>query len=222
MSKIPSGIWIVIPAHNEQKYIGTVLEKVSKYTKQIIVVDDGSQDSTSDQSQKFTKHVLKHQVNLGKGAALKTGCEYAFKVQHAEAVIVMDSDDQHDPAELPLFVAALQNSPVVFGVRSFNGMPKVRVYGNIVLSKLVQLLFGMYIPDILSGYKAFTADAYKTIYWESSAYGVELEIAVRIAKSKAKHATIAIKTIYHDLERGMTVLDATAIISQVISWRISV
>lgn len=221
MSKLSSKIWIVIPANNEEKYLKTVLTKVSSYTKNIIVVDDGSHDKTLSIAEKHAQYVLHHQVNLGKGAALKTGCDFAFTTKKAEAVIVMDSDDQHDAAELPLFEKALEKNEIVFGVRGFKGMPAVRVYGNKLLSGLVHVLFGMYIPDILSGYKAFSREAYRSIRWESSAYGVELEIAVRVAKEKKAYKTIAIKTIYHDLDRGMTLLDALGIIAHIISWRIS-
>jgi len=221
MSKLALTTWIVIPAHNEEKYISTVLNKVKKYTKNIIVVDDGSEDSTALKAREISKHVLHHKVNLGKGAALKTGCEYAFNTMHAKAVIVMDSDDQHDPQELPLLEKALAIHEIAFGVRSFIGMPKTRAFGNSALSLLVQLLFGTYIPDVLSGYKAFTKQVYQVLRWESSAYGVELEIAVRIAKAKQAYTIVPIKTIYHDFDRGMTLLDALVIIGQVISWRVS-
>jgi glycosyltransferase involved in cell wall biosynthesis len=221
MSNFSSKIWIVIPANNEEKYLETVLTKVRAFTNNIIVVDDGSQDKTLSIAKKHAKHVLHHQVNLGKGAALKTGCDFAFNTKKATSVIVMDSDDQHDPAELPLFEKALQKNEIVFGVRGFQGMPKIRAIGNTLLSALVAILFGMYIPDILSGYKAFTQKAYQNIRWESSAYGVELEIAVRVAKTKTEYETVAIATIYHDLDRGMTLLDALGILAHIISWRIS-
>jgi glycosyltransferase involved in cell wall biosynthesis len=220
MKTIPSNIWVVIPAFNEAKYIESVLKKVAQFTTHIIIFDDGSSDNTTYIANKHTKYVLVHKVNLGKGAALKTGCEFAFEHMKAEGVIVMDSDDQHDPTELPLFVTALEKASIVFGVRGFQKMPWLRVRGNKLLSSIVKLFFGTYIPDILSGYKAFSKDAYKAISWESSAYGVELEIAVRVARYKLPFELIPIKTIYHDMDRGMTLLDALSIMSRIISWRI--
>lgn len=214
--------WIIIPGINEEKYIETVLKKVSQHTKNIIVVDDGSKDKMPTIARKYTSHVLSHSVNLGKGAALKTGCEYAFKNLKADAVIFMDSDDQHDPEELTLFYEALKNSEVVFGVRSFDEkMPLLRIMMNRLASAVIFFLFGSYIPDIPSGYNAFTKKAYQKLNWDSSDYSVEMEIAARTAKYKVPFTTVQIKTIYHDLERGMTILDSLRMITKILSWRVS-
>lgn len=214
--------WIIIPGINEEKYIGVVLRKVRKKTENIIVVDDGSNDATSKIAQKYTSHVLSHTVNLGKGAALKTGCEYAFNHLHADAVIFIDSDDQHDPEELGLFYEALKKYEVVFGVRSFDErMPLLRIIMNRLASAVIFFLFGDYIPDIPSGYKAISKRAYKKLAWNSTDYAVEMEIAARTAKNNLPYGTVSIKTIYHDFERGMTILDTLRMISQIIAWRIS-
>lgn len=223
MSKqLKDNVWIIVPGLNEEKYISTVLKKVLKQSKNIIVVDDGSQDKMAIIAQKLTPHVLCHSINLGKGAALKTGCEYAFKTLKADAVIFMDSDDQHDPEELSLFYKALESSDVVFGVRAFDDkMPLVRIMMNRLASAVIYFLFGEYIPDIPSGYKAISKHAYKKLAWNSQDYAVEMEIAARTAKYKMPFSTIPIKTIYHDLERGMTILDTVRMITKILSWRIS-
>jgi UDP-N-acetylglucosamine---dolichyl-phosphate N-acetylglucosaminyltransferase len=222
LNAINKNTWIIIPGLNEEKYIGTVLRKVSKYTNNIIVIDDGSTDKMSQIAQKFTSHVLTHSINLGKGAALKTGCEYAFTKLKAQAVIFMDSDDQHDPEELGQFYFALKTSDVVFGVRSFNEkMPLIRIMMNRLASVVIFFLFGSYIPDIPSGYKAITKKAYKKLAWDSSDYSVEMEIASRTAKYKIPFTTVQIKTIYHDFDRGMTILDTLRMITKIVSWRIS-
>jgi glycosyltransferase involved in cell wall biosynthesis len=97
MPKAKVSTWIIIPGYNEEKYLKKVFDKVRKHTANIIFVDDGSSDKTSAIAKKYTRHVLRHMTNLGKGAALKTGCEYAFKKIKADRVIFLDSDDQHDP-----------------------------------------------------------------------------------------------------------------------------
>lgn len=220
--QIRKNIWVIIPGMNEEKYVATVLKKVRLQTNNIIFVDDGSKDKTASIAKKYTDHVLSHSVNLGKGAALKTGCEYAFKTLKADAVVFMDSDDQHDPTELPLFFKELQNNSVVFGVRAFDDkMPLIRIMGNRIASVLIYFLFGSYIPDIPSGFKAMTANAYKQLAWNSSDYAVEMEIAAKTAKYKKRFAVVQIKTIYHDLERGMTILDTLRMITKILSWRIS-
>lgn len=217
-----SDIWIIIPGLNEEKYIETVLKRVHKQTKNIIVVDDGSTDSMPQLAKKYTKHVLSHSINLGKGAALKTGCEYAFGELNAKAVVFMDSDDQHDPNELPHFFSALNKYDAVFGIRSFDEkMPLLRIILNRFGSVVIFFLFGSYIPDIPSGYKAITKKAYQYLRWKSSDYAVEMELAARTAKYKVQFTTVPIKTIYHDFDRGMTILDTLRMIGRILSWRIS-
>jgi glycosyltransferase involved in cell wall biosynthesis len=90
-------IWVIIPGFNEARYLTKVLDKTIKFHQNIIFVDDGSSDNTASIASKKIKQVLVHDVNLGKGAALKTGCDYAFSHLKAKAVILMDSDNQHDP-----------------------------------------------------------------------------------------------------------------------------
>lgn len=216
-------VWIVIPAYNEAPYLQQVLQKILKHSQNIIVVDDGSRDDTSLIAQKMGVTSLKHRLNLGKGAALRTGCDYAFNVAEAQAIIMMDGDDQHDPAEIPLFLAALnKNYQVVFGVRAEDkNMPWLRLKINRLSSFLTYLLFGEYILDIPSGYKAFNKDAYQSLAWNASDYAVELEIVARTAKAHLKYTTVPIKTIYHDFDKGMTALDVLAVVRYLLKLKVT-
>ena len=216
-------IFVIIPAFNEQKYIDRVITKVKKYTDNIIVIDDGSSDNTFEIAKKLSPHALRHDLNLGKGAAMKTGCEYAFEHLDADAVIFVDSDDQHDPKHIPEFIDKLSNgNDLVFGVRKFSkNMPRFKIFANTFASLLIKWLFGKYIPDIPSGYKALSKKAYKKIQWNASDYGVELEIAVRTVKHKLPYTIVNIDTIYHDYDRGFTAIDAIKIAAKLVEWRIS-
>jgi len=218
---LQNNFWIIIPGLNEAKTLANVLKGVQKYSQNIIFVDDGSGDTSSEIAKKITPHVLRHKINLGKGAALKTGCEYAFGKQKAQAVIFMDSDGQHAPEDLQLFFAALKEHQVVFGVRSFNEkMPLIRIFLNRVASLFVYLMFGSYVPDIPSGYKAMTKSAYQRLQWNSRDYAVEMEIAAKVAAKHIDFVTVPIKTIYNELDRGMTLLDTIRILGQMIAWRL--
>lgn len=213
-------VWIIIPAYNESKYISTVLERVNQVTQAVIVVDDGSSDSTFQIASKHAEYVLRHKINLGKGAALKTGCEFAFKQLGATGVIFIDGDDQHDPTLLTQFATGLMEYDIVLGVRSFdNNMPLLRIMMNRLASFFVLILFGMYVPDIPCGFKAISKKAYQKINWKSRDYAVEMEIAARLAQFRFRYTTVAIPTVYHDLDRGMTIVDTMTIIPQFISWR---
>lgn len=215
-------IWVVIPAFNEEKYLDSVLKKLKRYWENIIIVDDGSSDKTSVIAEKYTSHVLVHTVNLGKGAALKTGCEYAFREKGTTGVIFFDADDQHDSKLVPKIAEQLRHFPVVLGVRSFNNeMPLIRILFNRFSSVIILMFFGKYIPDIPSGFKALSRFAYKKVRWQSSDYLVEMEIAARVAQFDLPFAIVPIPTIYHDLDRGMTVLDILHMAGKILSWKIS-
>jgi glycosyltransferase involved in cell wall biosynthesis len=211
---------VVIPGYNEERYLAKVLKKVKKASDLIIYVDDGSIDRSPQIGQEHTSHVLIHEVNLGKGAAMRTGAEYAFGRLKADAIIFIDADDQHDPREIPKFEDSLRQSDAVFGVRSMGpSVPMIRYMGNKLASVLLNALFGGYIEDIPSGYKGFTKRAYKKIVWNSTGYEVETEIAVRVLKNKLKYTSIGIEAIYHDTDKGMTLLDAIHISWCLMRWK---
>lgn len=217
-------IMIVIPAHNEAERIGAVLKDLIKIKMPIIVVDDGSSDKTYEVAQKYGVKLLKHKINLGKGAALKTGCDIAFS-SGAEGVIIMDSDGQHKVEDLFKFIDGLEekNYEIIFGSRNLNfGVPFVRFMGNKFASVLVSFLFGIYVSDLICGYRAFTKNGYEKLRWQSSGYGVETEMVVRAGKLGLKYGEIPVKTIYLDKFKGVTILDALGILFNVLKWRIEI
>ena len=220
-------IFIVIPFYNEEKHIADVVKGVLKYKLPTVLVDDGSTDSSNRKLQNFKNQriqILKHRINLGKGAAMKTGAEFAF-ANGADAVIFMDGDDQHNPNDIEKFLKALtqDKKEVVFGVRSFGkDAPLIRFLGNKFASILINILFGLYVSDVLCGFKAITKKAFKSIYWESAGYGVETEITARIGKEKLSFCEVPVDTIYHDSVKGVTMLDAFGIMFEIIKWRITI
>ncbi len=213
-------IFVIVPVFNESRYIGKFLDKLLVTTKKVVVVDDGSTDKTRDIAKSRGVTCLSHMVNLGKGAALKTGCDYVFKKMKADAVIIMDGDDQHAVEDIRYFEKALnQGAAVVHGVRKMDAkMPLMRILGNKSMSILINLLFGRYIADIPSGFKGFTRSAYSQIKWYSPGYEVETEIAVRIAKNKLNYVEVPISTLYHDKDYGFNLLDAWRILIKIPLW----
>ena len=213
-------VWIVIPAHNEAKNISKVIDKTRRYAKNIVVVDDGSKDNTfSAAKRKKGIIALKHIVNLGKGAALKTGCDYAI-MNGAEKIIALDADGQHDPKEIPRFIRNLGKYDIIFGYRKLNKkMPFVMKLGNHSINKITKLLYGIDLKDTQCGYRAFTGKAYKKIRWESSDYAMESEMIVRASKTRLKYKEIPVETIYADNYKGTTVIDGTKITLKLLSWK---
>lgn len=210
---------IVIPYYNETRHIKKLLSDLAVYKLPVVVVDDGSSEVL-----KLNKTVvLRHDVNLGKGAAMKTGVEYAF-ANGADSVIFMDSDGQHSPTDLPKFIQEIKKNKydLFFGNRVSNfGVPLVRFLGNKFASTIMAIFFGTYVSDSLCGFRAMTKKGYNKIKWESDGYGVELEMIVRIAKSKASFIEIPIDTIYFDDVKGVTLLDAISIFGSVVKWKLT-
>lgn len=211
--------FVVIPAYNEATRIGAVIGKVKKFTSKIIVVDDGSVDETKRVADKLGVTVLRHKINLGKGAAMITGVEAAFSLG-AEAVILIDADGQHNPKHIPEFVKQLEKGHgIVFGSRNLSyGVPMVRYLGNKFGAVLIALFFGIYRSDMLCGFMAFDRKTYPKIKWDSARYGVETEIVARTGKNRLKYTEVAIETIYIDKYKGVTLLDAIGIFFNIPRW----
>jgi len=211
---------VIIPAFNEGKTIFEVITKTKPFAKNIVVVDDGSYDNTTTEAARAGAKVVKHKVNLGKGAALKTGCDYVLK-QGAEKIITMDADGQHNPKEIPSFISALDQHEIAFGSRKApKSMPAVLKFGNKAITKILQTLYGVTVEDSQCGYRSFKTKVYPQIRWDAADYYVETEMAIRAGKKKLKHTTIPIETIYADKYKGTTVFDGVGIVVKMIGWKI--
>ncbi len=213
----------VIPAHNEANSIRNVVEKVKPFVDRVIVVNDGSTDNTKEVLKEITSKqvlALEHIVNLGKGAALKTGCDFAAQ-QGALKIVVLDADGQHKPEMIPVFFKALEGNDIVYGYRRLSkNMPFVLRFGNQAINKTLSILFGTQINDSQSGYRAFTTQAYKKIRWNASDYYMETEMAINAARNKLRQAQVEIETIYADRYKGTTVLDGVKIVLKMITARL--
>lgn len=214
-----SEAFAIIPARNESRHIAKVIEKTKKYRVNIVVVDDGSTDGTKDIAESCGAKVISHITNLGKGAAVNTGCEYAIS-KGAKRIILIDSDGQHDPKEIPRFLRNLKTSDLVFGVRRFNSkMPFVMRFGNLFITKTAYLLFNVDIKDTQCGYRAFNSSTYKKIRWKSRDYSMESEMIANAGKNNIKYSQLPIDTIYSDNYKGTTVIDGIKIVLNMLWWK---
>ncbi|MBI3027788.1 glycosyltransferase family 2 protein [Candidatus Woesearchaeota archaeon] len=213
-------IFAVIPGYNEGKNIGGVVAKTKRYVDSVIVVDDGSNDKTKEIAKNAGAAVLKHVINLGKGAALKTGCDYAAK-KNARFIIVLDADAQHNPKDIPRFIEKLKRKDIVFSYRRSSGkMPLVLRFGNWFISKVVMMLYGVNLKDTQCGFRAFSREAYRKIRWNASDYSMESEMISRAGKQKLKYVQIPISTIYSDKYKGTTVIDGAKIVLNMVWWKL--
>jgi len=218
---------IIVPVYNEGvRSVATIKQILEVSKSEVVVVDDGSRDDSWDcLIRNFGKnkrvYLLKHIINLGKGAAMKTGVKMAWKLK-SDGVIFIDADGQHNPKYLPEFEKALGDNELVFGYRKLNSeMPFIRKYGNIIAKKIVGLLFNVKRREFLCGYLGFRKSAYKKIRWNSSRYGVETEIATKVGRNKLKFSEVEIDTIYIDKYKGVSLFDAMKILTQIPYWYFS-
>jgi len=212
----------VMPAFNEEKTIRKAVFLTRKFVGKVIVVDDGSNDSTFKEAEKAGAIVLRNAVNMGKGVALKVGIKAALSIGASE-VVTIDSDLQHNPAEIPLLVKALRNgSEVVFGVRRMERrMPFVKVFGNNVIKFFTLLLFGLSLSDSQCGFRAFSSNALRKIKWVSQGYAVESEMALEAARNNLKYSEVEISTLYNDSFKGTSVADGVKIVATLLWWRLT-
>ena len=214
---------VIIAAYNEEQHIADVVRGVrAQGFTRIIVADDGSRDKTQVLAEKAGATVIHHVTNLGKGAGMKTGADYA-RSTGAKALIFLDGDGQHKPEELPLFVNAINNGyALAFGYRKrTKTMPAIQRFGNWFLSVVIKTFYNMDLVDSQSGYRAMTIDAYHTVRWDSRDYSVESEIIARAGKNNLRYAQFEIATIYHDRYKGTTFLDGIPIMLNLVWWRMT-
>ncbi len=213
----------IIPALNENKHLPSVIEGSLKYVDQVVIIDDGSRIPLHDALPINSRvHILRHIINLGKGAALKTGVVWATQ-QGFDTAIFIDADGQHDPNEIPSLLKPIEErrAAIVFGIRKFHGrMPLVARLGNIFLTKAMQLLFRIQVEDTQSGYRALSLSAFDKINWLSARYSVETEMIVNAGKHKVPFSQVPVATIYHDNYKGTTIIDGIRIIINMLAWRI--
>jgi glycosyltransferase involved in cell wall biosynthesis len=174
---------IIIPAYCEEETISEVLQRVVKISwslgnVEIIVVDDGSSDKTGEKVKgfPFVKYV-RHQTNMGKGAAIRTG----LKTARGKILVIQDADLEYLPECIPSIVEPIANGSmdIVYGSR-FKGKPEgmtiSHFIGNSILSVVARLLYSVKITDIMTGQKAFRRTVLESAQIEENGFAVEIEL----------------------------------------------
>lgn len=215
-----SGAFVVIPVYNEGPGLGALLQQVMVQVPapRVVVVDDGSTPPVG-RAAVAPAHLLRHAINLGKGMALKTGCEFALR-QGAQAIVLMDGDGQHDPADIPRLLEALDEVDVAFTARAMDWeAPWVRLAGNRLLNRCARGLFGLDLRDAWCGYRAFRAEAWERVAWTAPDYAADVEMALRARQHGLCWREVPIGAIYHDPYKGVSVLDGLRLLLRLLAWR---
>lgn len=200
-------MWIVLPAYNEERVIRDTLEEIQAagYSN-IIVVDDGSRDQTYEKASVVPGVVaLRHRLNRGKGAATKTGIE-AAKLLDAGIIVTMDSDGQHNPADIARLVEPIRKNhcDVVLGTRlkDSRGMPWYKVLANQVGNAITWYFYGLWVSDSQSGFRAYSRHASELINTKTDRYEYDSEVIREIYLYKLKYQEVPIEVRYTEYSMG--------------------
>lgn len=192
----------IIPAYNEEKALADVIGKTLEHVDEVIVVDDGSSDKTSEVAIGAGARVIKHSVNLGKGEALQSG----FKAIGNDSIIItIDGDGQHNPSEIPDLVRPIieDGADLVNGSRYMNGpeenTPAYRRVGQKVLDIATNISAGTKVTDSQSGFRAFSSKSKNVFRFKDTGFGIESEMLVDASEAGLKIVEVPI-TVRYDLD----------------------
>ena len=219
-------LYIILPAFNEAKVIGAVLEKLKKelkklknLTAEIVVVDDCSGDRTSKIAKSKKIIVLRHSINRGLGGALTTGIEYARRNQ-ADLAVTFDADGQHNPRDICKVIRPIleDKADVVIGARNIKKMPWDRQIMTLLSSLATFIFFGVYCSDTQSGFRAFNKKAINKIKIKTQRMEVSSEFFNEIKKHNLRWVQVPIKVIYtsYSREKGQSNLNSIKILVKLI------
>jgi len=219
LSEKPS-VMVAMPAYNEQDRVGATVAAVKPFADVVVVVDDGSKDNTIAAAEEAGAVIIRHRINQGYGGALRTIFLTAQKYK-PDILIIIDSDGQHDPQDVPRFVEKIQEGyDVVIGSRflekkSADMIPGYRKLGMKVLDRATMMAAGnIRVSDSQCGYRAYAKSAYTVIHPSGKGMSVSSEILVQLSDHQLKVGEIPIEVRYdidgtssqNPFRHGITVL----------------
>ncbi|MCD6097175.1 glycosyltransferase family 2 protein [bacterium] len=207
-------IFAVVPAYNEEKKIGQVIEGLKKYISDIIVVNDGSLDKTAQIAKEKGVVLVSHCFNLGLGAALRTGFCLALE-KGADIILTFDADGQHNPDDLEKVITPILKgqADVVIGTRlkGKGNMPLSRKIISFLASLFTYIFYGKWVSDSQSGLRAFKRQALEKIKLSSQKMEVSSEIIGQIKKHNLCLKEVPISGIYtsYSLSKGQKIVSGS-------------
>ena len=199
-------VWVIIPAYKEQDVIANVVRTVLAAYENVVVVCDGSPDRTAEEAVAAGAAVLKHPINLGQGAALQTGIDYALS-RGAKYLVTFDADGQHDCADIGVLLHELsaKGADIALGSR-FLGRAEGMGRGRGLILKCATLfnflITGILLSDAHNGLRAITAHAARQMRIRHNGMAHASEILESVARLKLKYVEVPIVVVYTDYSKA--------------------
>jgi len=199
-------VWVVVPAYNEARVIAGIIAELKWDAHRIVLVDDGSSDSTAEVAAECDAVVLRHPINLGQGAALQTGIEFAL-ARGAEFIVTFDADGQHRTAEIGRLIDALETHRADFALGSrFLGsavnVPPLRRMLLRAATLFTRLTTGLALTDAHNGLRAMTRRGALRIRLRQNRMAHASEILGQIAASGLKYVEVPVTIDYSSYSRA--------------------
>ena len=208
MNERPDRWLTALPVYNEAQHVLGVLDEVGRYSRNVLVVDDGSTDDTGSLlASRHDVRVVTHATNQGYGAALTTAFQYAIDERY-HVLVTIDCDGQHEPQRIPGFVAACRGVEIVSGSRYLtryegdSDPPAQRRWINQRITAELNRRLGLNLTDAFCGFKAYRVAALRRFRLREKGYGMPLELWVQAVALRMRIVELPVPLIYLEEERS--------------------
>lgn len=218
-----NNIYVLIPVFNEEKIIEETINNLKVYFDHILIINDGSTDKTSAILENLDVIKINHPINLGQGAAIKTGIEYILKFSNADAVVTFDADGQHSVDDAILFAEKITTikEEIIFGSRFLGFEKNIPFFKRLLLKTAIyftNLIYTVKMTDTHNGLKAIKRSCLEKLELNISGYGFETEIIMNISKNKILFKEEPTNVIYteYSLSKGQSIFNAIKIFEEIL------